>query len=648
MRPMNRDSTQMTVPTDDGALHANRPAAATAGRSSGGAWLHELRLREWFHIMGARPFQLLTPALLSTCVAALEGVSVGLLVPIAVGVTKRDFSFVRNVSGFSVLARWFPGWFGPGGNDFAALFLLVACAIFVAAVVKNLLSYVAHVYSAYCYGQYLQRANDFVFDRYLGFGKLYFDRANQGTLQAVLGYTGELLDLLNFTQKGILNLLTLAAYLAVMLWISWPLTAFVLCFFPLIHYSIRWMSRRIERLSRQLNEATLTRHATAYNILSCIPLFKAYAQENEAKRTYGENNELLRRLNLRINAVQGLISPFQEIMTLVAMLAMIAVLAFYLSDREPAQMAVFLVFFFAARSAVPKFTTLYEIGATLAAKKPKLVELARLLDDREKFIVPDGAIEFTGLREGIETRNLDFAYSDEVAVLKGISVRFAKGAVTALVGPSGSGKSTLIHLLMGFYPVPPGSIYVDGRDLASLRMESLRRHIALVAQDVFLFSDTLRANIQIGTERPPADTELWGVLRKARLADFVGNLPEGLDTQVGDRGMKLSGGEKQRVAIARALLKRAEILILDEATSALDSETERLIQEAIDEAMADRTAIVIAHRLSTIRHADHIVFLEDGRAVEQGTLSELLERNARFAEFWRSQHFPPFSRANAE
>jgi len=640
---MNSESRQITAPIDRGTPRADRPATATVGRSWGGAWLQELHMREWFRIMGARPLQLLIPVALSACVAALEGISVGLLVPIAVGVTKRDFSFVRNLSGFSTVARWLPDWFGPGANDFAPLFLLVASAIFLAAVLKNVLSYGAHLYSAYWYGQYLRRANDFVFDRYLGFGKLYFDRANQGALQAVMSYTGELLDLLNFAQKGILNLLTLAAYLGVMLWISRPLTAFVLCFFPLIHYSIRWMSRRIERLSRQLNEATLTRHATAYNILSCIPLFKAYAQETAAKRTYAENNELLRRLNIRISAVQGLISPFQEIMTLVAMLAMIAVLAFYLSDRQPAQMAVFLVFFFAARSAVPKFTTLYEIGVTLAGKRPKLAELARLLDDREKFIVPDGAIEFTGLRDGIETRHLSFGYREDVTVLRDISVRFAKGVVTALVGPSGGGKSTLIHLLTGFYAVPAGSIYADGCDLATINMQSLRHHIALVAQDVFLFSDTLRANIAIATERMPTDAELWTVLRKARLADFVRSLPEGLDTQVGDRGMKLSGGEKQRVAIARALLKRAEILILDEATSALDSETERLIQEAIDEVMADRTAIVIAHRLSTIRHADHIVFLEDGRAVEQGPLSELLARNGRFAEFWDSQHFRPVS-----
>jgi len=433
----------------------------------------------------------------------------------------------------------------------------------------------------------------------------------------------------------------------VMLWISWRLTAFVLCFFPLMHYSMRSMSRRIERLSRQLNEATLTRHATAYNILSCVQLFRAYSQEAQARRSYSENSEILRGLNLRISTVQGLLAPFQEIITLAAMLAMIAFLAFYLGDREPAQLAVFLVFFYAARSAVPKFSSLYEIGVTLAAKTPKLAELARVLDDEEKFIVPDGPVELPGFHQAIEVRDLRFAYRDDVPVLKGLSVTFSKGEVTALVGPSGGGKSTLIHLLMGFYAVPPGSIFIDGHDIVSLRIDSLRRHIALVAQDVFLFNDTLRANIAVAADHAPSDSELWGALQQARLADFVRALPEGMDTVVGDRGMKLSGGEKQRVAICRALLKQADILILDEATSALDTETERLIQEAMNELMKARTAIVIAHRLSTVRHADKIVFLENGRIIEEGRLPALLARNGRFAAFWRSQEISASARAAA-
>jgi subfamily B ATP-binding cassette protein MsbA len=623
---------------EEQAVPRREMAGRDAMEAARPSWWRTVALRRWLAIMGARPLQLLVPVLMSAVVATLEGVSLGLMVPIVMGVTRHDFGFVRDIAGFSLVANHLPGWFGA--DDFAALFILVSSAAFGAAVLKNLLAYAAHVLSARWTGRYLRRATDYVFSRYLSFGKLYFDRAHQGSIQAVLGYTSDLLDIVNIVQRGILTLFLLLAHLAVMVWISWRLTAFVLCFFPVMHYAVRWMARRIERLSRQLNDATLTRHQTAYNLLSSVPLLRAYSQEAQARRSYSENNETLRRLNLRINIVQGLLRPFQEIIGLAVMLGTIAFLAFYLGDREPAELAVFLVFFYAARAAVPKFASLYEIRATVAARTPRLAELARLLDDDEKFIVADGHVEFSGLGESIEIRNLHFAYRDGLPVLKGLNVTISRGRVTALVGPSGAGKSTLIHLLMGFYAVAPGSIRVDGRDLGSLRMASLRRHIALVAQDVFLFNDTLRANLLVATDHRPSDAELWAALERARLADLVRALPEGLDTRVGDRGMKLSGGEQQRVAICRALLKRADILILDEATSALDTETERLIQEAMHELMHGRTAIVIAHRLSTVRHADQIVFLEAGRIVEQGRWSQLLERGGRFAAFWRAQEIP--------
>ncbi len=603
-------------------------------------WLTDLRLRQWFDIIGARPAQMFAVVTLSAAVAALEGISVGLLVPMAVGVTKHDFGFVRELPVFSTVAQWWPGWFGSEVDSFAPLFVLVAVAAFFVALLKNVLAYGSFVLTSYWHGIYLRRANDHVFTRHLGFGKLYFDRVNQGALQTLFGYTGELIDFLHFAQRGLLNFLMLAAYLTVMLWISWRLAVFVLCFLPITHYLVRRMAHRIEHLSRQLNEATLARHGTAFNILSAIPLFKAYSHEDQAARGYAENNERLRRLNLRINAIQGLFGPLQEVITLVVVLAMIAFLAFYLAEREPTQLAVFLVFFFAVRAALPKFTSLYEIGVTLAAKKPKLADLATLLDDEGKFIVNDGTQSLDNFDNAIELRDLRFGYRDEVTVLDGISTSFRKGQMTALVGPSGAGKSTLIHLLMGFYPIAPGMIFVDGRDLTTLKLDSLRKLTALVAQDVFVFNDTLRANIAIGAGRAVDDSRLWDAIERARLSDYARSLPEGLDTLVGDRGVKLSGGERQRVAICRALLKGPEILILDEATSALDTETERLVQEALDDLMKDRTTLVIAHRLSTIRNADHILFLENGRISEQGPPADLLAQGGRFASYWQSQAIP--------
>lgn len=213
-----------------------------------------------------------------------------------------------------------------------------------------------------------------------------------------------------------------------------------------------------------------------------------------------------------------------------------------------------------------------------------------------------------------------------------------KGKMLAIVGPTGAGKSTLINLLMRYYECPANSILLDGEDIHNFTLESYLKHTALVSQETLLLHDSLRNNIAYGLNNVP-ESDLQKAIECARLNDFIADLPHGLETLIGDRGVKLSGGEKQRVSIARALLKGAEILILDEATSSLDSKTENLIQEAIDEAVQGRTSIVIAHRLSTIKNADKIVVIENGEYREGGTLNELLEKKDIFYSLWEEQKF---------
>ena len=246
------------------------------------------------------------------------------------------------------------------------------------------------------------------------------------------------------------------------------------------------------------------------------------------------------------------------------------------------------------------------------------------------------AIEL-GRAEGvIEFRNVTYAYDPSKEVLRDVDLRLEKGRKLALVGPSGGGKTTLCHLLPNFYRLEQGEILIDGKDIRSLTLESLRRNIGIVQQDVFLFVGTIRDNIMYG--RPDAtEAEMMDAAKKANIHDYIMTLPNGYDTEIGERGVKLSGGQKQRVSIARVFLKDPAILILDEATSALDNTTEVLIQQALDELCKGRTTLVVAHRLSTIRNADEIAVVLDGRITERGTHEELMEKGGTYKELYALQ-----------
>ena len=235
----------------------------------------------------------------------------------------------------------------------------------------------------------------------------------------------------------------------------------------------------------------------------------------------------------------------------------------------------------------------------------------------------------------IELSHIDKTFGDH-HVLKDISLTLAEGTVTALVGPSGGGKSTLLALIQRFYDVQKGAIRVDGQDIREVAVNSLRRHIAFVSQDVFLFAGSVRDNIRIG-RLDASDEEVERAARDAFAHDFIQAMPKGYDSHVGENGVQLSGGQRQRIAIARAILKNAPILLLDEATSALDSESERMIQIALDKLVQGRTTIVIAHRLATILNADKIAVIENGRVLEQGTHPELVRRGGLYEKLYRYQ-----------
>jgi subfamily B ATP-binding cassette protein MsbA len=289
--------------------------------------------------------------------------------------------------------------------------------------------------------------------------------------------------------------------------------------------------------------------------------------------------------------------------------------------------SAFLSFLFIIFQVMPPVKELTNVNNRIQEASAAGDRIFEILDRRPSIGNAPGAVKLEEFRDGIEFRDVSFAYNGEEPVLAGIDLAIRKGEVVAIVGPSGAGKTTLVDLLPRFYDPTRGGVVIDGIDLRKIDLRSLREKIGIVTQETILFNDTVRNNIAYGLEECPIE-EVVRAAKTANSHDFIMNMPRQYESVIGERGVKLSGGERQRLSLARAILKNPPILILDEATSALDTESEILVQDAIDRLMSGRTSIVIAHRLSTVQHADRIVVIDRGRVVEVGRHGELIANPA--------------------
>ncbi|MDD5623504.1 MAG: ABC transporter ATP-binding protein [Candidatus Peribacteraceae bacterium] len=582
------------------------------------------------------PWYLLIPVALSLLAAAFEGAGMGLLIPLLNGFLQKNFSFITDTPLLAPIVRQLPASVLANDRLLFGIFLGGFVIIFIC---KNIFRFLAVVSVAYFSERTLHHLRKTLFTKYLSFGKLFFDRTNIGHHHTLLlEFSQQALRPLQSIDGFITSLFSLLVYLGVMFTISWRLTLTALPLFFILHFAIRTMILQIKGLSRSLALRGRELGKKSVEILSTIPLVKSSRTEAQEQHFYTRISDDKARLDFRVRALQGLVLPLQEIITLLVALAIFVGSLLWFGREQIASAPALVVYFYIVINSSSKFGTLSGFRGTLAATVGPLDEVLAIFDERGKYFVRGGTRKFIGLEQAIAFHHLTFSYLEGRDVLHDVSFEVAKGKMTAIVGPTGAGKSTLIHLLMRYYDCPAGSILIDGTDIREFSTDSYLQRVALVSQDTLLLHESLRNNITYGLGNVP-ETELLDVVERARLTEFVGSLPQGLDTPIGDRGVQLSGGEKQRVSIARALLKKAEILILDEATSSLDSQTEKLIQEAITEAVQGRTSIVIAHRLSTIRHADTIVALQEGRVAEQGTLDQLLAKKGVFHMLWEEQRF---------
>ncbi|AEE12674.1 ABC transporter ATP-binding protein [Porphyromonas asaccharolytica] len=443
-------------------------------------------------------------------------------------------------------------------------------------------------------------------------------------------------SIINLLESLIKNPILIIIYLVALFAISWELTLFVLIVLPIAGYVMGAVGKRLKRDSLEGQTQWGRLMSMVEETLSGLRIIKAFNAEQQISHRFTKANEQYRRTISQVYARQGLAHPMSEFLGTTA----IAIILWYggnlifagnSSITADAFIYYLVVFYSIINPAKELSRASYSIQKGLAS----MTRIQTILDYPERITDPAEPLPVT-FEQSISYEDVSFRY-EEPWVLRNLSLTIPKGQMVALVGASGAGKSTLVDLLPRFYDVTSGRITIDGTDIRQVRASELRELIGYVNQTPILFNDTIRNNITFGMEHPVSDEEIRTAAEAANATEFIDQLPEGFEYNIGDGGSKLSGGQRQRLSIARALLKDSPILILDEATSALDNVSEQLVQEAIQRLVSDRTTIVIAHRLSTIMHADLICVMQEGQIVEQGTHTELLERGGLYAQLYQIQ-----------
>ncbi|MDR3416498.1 MAG: lipid A export permease/ATP-binding protein MsbA [Nevskia sp.] len=464
----------------------------------------------------------------------------------------------------------------------------------------------------------------------------YHDRSRTADLQAKLTYhAGQIADsassvLASIIQGGI----SAVTLVSTMFYYSWRLTLFALLIAPPVSLSMSWVNQRFRTVSARIQNSMGGMTHAADEAINGRRVVKLYGGIGFVLENFRRMNDYLRRQSLKMTAANATSTSSLELIAAVGVSVLVALATSprMLERMSPGDFVAFLVAMLALRQPISSMTGLSERiqrGVVAGADLFTFLDTPPEADTGTRTLQrATGAIRFEDVR---------FSYGqDKAYALAGVTLDIPPGKTVAFVGQSGGGKSTLLSLIPRFYDPTAGRVLLDGVDLREYRLDDLRRQIALVDQNVVLFNASIADNIAYG-EPDAQRARIEEAARRASAWDFVQNLPQGLDAPLGQDGAGLSGGQRQRIAIARALYKDAPILILDEATSALDTESERAIQQALDELMRGRTTLVIAHRLSTIQNADLIVVIQDGRVVEQGTNAELLARGGAYAALYRLQ-----------
>lgn len=584
-----------------------------------------------------RPYRLFfTAALVAMALGSLlDGFTMVLLIPFLRSLFGDAMSLT---AGESLVEKVLAATVGPflDGSSSAESLRNVVIVVMAGLLLKNAFFYTADVLGVKVREGVLRDMRNGLYGHIQKLPLGFFDRSKTGQLVArVFTDTQQTKDIITYTATDLLkHIVSLAAFVSVLLLISWQLTLLALVVAPLFLGFIKPMLGRLRSGFRRAYDAQGELTALLQETASGARLVKAYGAEEYEQTRFADTNRAFYKNFVRTERFRLLSYPLSELLGSVVTLILVWVGAQFVFNGSMTAEAflTFLTVSLRVQSPIKALTTFPARAQTSLAAAERFFEILDNPIEADSEGRPLDAFEGEVAYEDVH-----FSYDGEEAVLKGVDFRVKRGEVVALVGPSGAGKSTVVDLLPRFYEPQAGRVTIDGIDIGEIRLDSLRDLLGVVSQETVIFHDTVRANIAYGAADRYSQEEIEEAARAANAHEFIERLRDGYETTLGDRGVRLSGGQRQRIAIARAILRDPPLLIFDEATSSLDTESERLVQGAINRLLANRTVIVVAHRLSTIRGAHQIIVLEDGAIVESGRHEDLLKSRGTYRRLYELQ-----------
>ncbi|WP_028856232.1 ABC transporter ATP-binding protein [Psychrilyobacter atlanticus] len=519
------------------------------------------------------------------------------------------------------------------------MLLLVSGGLVIATVIKGFSMYYKEIYSSYTTRLVVRDIQQDIYRHLHKLSHSYFDKTPQGEIMARISGDAGNLGKIGFMIFQILpEFLTVAVLLIGLFRIDVILALMTLVLLPAMMMILKKILKKIKKTARKRQDQRGELNSLIQESLSGIRVVKAFATEQDEIKKYEEKNMEVLNTEYRNKKVEARISPINEVMTTTIVVGVllyggnkvIVDANFTAGDLTSFVTSLGLMF--------EPLKKVIKRGSELMSIMPSADRVMELLEEVPEVVERESAVDYGKLSPKVKFKDLKFKYGKDLDyAIDNINFEANAGEIVALVGRSGSGKTTLVNLIPRFYEIENGSITIDGMDIRDLKMKELRDHIGIVPQETFLFSGTIYSNILYGAGREVTKEDVINAAKMANAHNFIIEFEDGYDQEVGERGTLLSGGQKQRIAIARALLKNPEIMILDEATSALDTESERLVQDALEKLMVGRTTFVIAHRLSTIVNADKIVVMDKGKIAEAGSHEELLSHGGIYKKLYETQ-----------